>query len=646
MGEHDILSSLDDERRRRFSRAVLDDLRALDAMCSAGLIERGVRRIGAEQEMFLVDRSGRPAPIALDLLPQLGEGYTTEIGRFNLEYNLPPSRLGAGALRDMETTLDSQLARVRAVAAPLGADVLLAGILPSIDPADLVVENLTSLPRYHELNRLITTLAGGPVRTLIQGRDNLQVSLDNVMLEACNTSFQVHLQVSAEEFAHFYNVAQVVAGPVVAAAANSPLLLQHRLWHETRIPAFEQSIDVRSAPSRQRGTWQRVSFGEGWVDHSLIELLQDQVARHRVLMMGDTGESSLDALARGEVPRLRALCLHNGSVYRWNRACYGIIDGKPHVRIEHRPLPAGPTVIDEVANAALLLGLLLGMAHAHGDVRTRFSFGDVRGNFVAGARYGLYAGFRWEGGETIDARTLLSERLIPLAREGLREAGVGTDECDRYLGLMDARVRSGRNGAAWMLEAYHALNEIRSPTARCQVLTRAIMARQWNGVPVHEWSLPSMSDEDRWQERFRRVSQVMSTDLFTIGPDDLVDVAAAVMHWKRIRHVPVEDATGRLVGLVSYRALVRLVGEGRGGARVPVREIMSPDPVTVGPGESCRNAMHIMHDRRLSCLPVVHDGRLVGIVSERDFLQVALELFDGMLAQDEHDPLPERPRGP
>ena len=645
MGEHDILSSLDDERRRRFSRAVLDDLRALDAMCSAGLIERGVRRIGAEQEMFLVDRSGRPAPVALDLLPQLGDGYTTEIGRFNLEYNLPPSRLGAGALRDMETNLDSQLARVRAAAAPLGADVLLAGILPSIDPADLVVENLTPLPRYHELNRLITTLAGGPVRTLIQGRDNLQLSLDNVMLEACNTSFQVHLQVSAEEFAHVYNVAQVVAGPVVAAAANSPLLLQHRLWHETRIPAFEQSIDVRSAPSRQRGTWQRVSFGEGWVG-SLIELLQDQVARHRVLMMGDTGESSLDALARGEVPHLRALCLHNGSVYRWNRACYGIIDGKPHVRIEHRPLPAGPTVVDEVANAALLLGLLLGMAHAHGDVRTRFSFGDVRGNFVAAARYGLYAGFRWEGGEAIDARTLLSQRLIPLAREGLRDAGVTTEECDRYLGLMDARVRSGRNGAAWMLEAYHALNEIRSPTARCQVLTRAIMARQWNGVPVHEWSLPSMSDEDRWQERYRRVSQVMSTDLFTIGPDDLVDVAAAVMHWKRIRHVPVEDATGRLVGLVSYRALVRLVGEGRGGARVPVREIMSPDPVTVGPGESCRNAMHLMHDRRLSCLPVVHDGRLVGIVSERDFLQVALELLDGMLAQDEHDPPPERPRGP
>ena len=480
MGEHDILSSLDDERRRRFSRAVLDDLRALDAMCSAGLIERGVRRIGAEQEMFLVDRSGRPAPVALDLLPQLGDGYTTEIGRFNLEYNLPPSRLGAGALRDMETNLDSQLARVRAAAAPLGADVLLAGILPSIDPADLVVENLTPLPRYHELNRLITTLAGGPVRTLIQGRDNLQLSLDNVMLEACNTSFQVHLQVSAEEFAHFYNVAQVVAGPVVAAAANSPLLLQHRLWHETRIPAFEQSIDVRSAPSRQRGTWQRVSFGEGWVG-SLIELLQDQVARHRVLMMGDTGESSLDALARGEVPRLRALCLHNGSVYRWNRACYGIIDGKPHVRIEHRPLPAGPTVVDEVANAALLLGLLLGMANAHGDVRTRFSFGDVRGNFVAAARYGLYAGFRWEDGETIDARTLLSQRLIPLAREGLREAGVDCDECERYLGLMDARVRSGRNGAAWMLEAYHALNEIRSPSrasgmSRCESSVRASMA--------------------------------------------------------------------------------------------------------------------------------------------------------------------------
>ncbi|HEX5819068.1 MAG TPA: CBS domain-containing protein [Gemmatimonadales bacterium] len=640
MGEHDVLPSLDDEQRRRFSRAVLDDLRALDRMCTAGLIEQGMRRIGAEQEMFLVDRSGRPAPIALDLLPELGEGFTTEIGRFNLECNLPPSLLGPGALRAMEADLDTQLARVRAAAQQRGADVLLAGILPSIDLADLVVENLTPLPRYHELNHLITTLTGGPVRTLIQGRDNLQVSLDNVMLEACNTSFQVHLQVSAEEFARFYNVAQLVAGPVVAASANSPILLQHRLWHETRIPAFEQSIDIRSAPSRQRGTYQRVSFGEGWVNDSLLELLQDQVARHRVMMMGETGESSLDVLARGEVPRLRALCLHNGSVYRWNRPCYGILDGKPHLRIEHRPLPAGPTVVDEVANAALLLGLMLGIERTYGDVRARFNFGDARGNFVAAARYGLYAGFRWEGDEAIDARTLLSQRLIPLAREGLREAGVTTEECDRYLGLMDARVRTGRNGAAWMLEAYQALGGIRSPTVRSQVLTRAIMARQWIGVPVHEWTLPSMSDEGRWQERFQRVSQVMSTDIFTIGPDDLVDVAAAVMHWKRIRHVPVEDAGGRLVGLVSYRALVRLVGEGRGGQPVPVREIMQPDPVTVSPAESCRNAVRLMHDRKLSCLPVVHEGRLVGIVSERDFLQVALELFDGMLAQDERDPPP------
>jgi CBS domain-containing protein len=431
-----------------------------------------------------------------------------------------------------------------------------------------------------------------------------------------------------------------VAGPLVAAAANSPILLQHRLWHETRIPAFEQSIDIRSAPSRQRGTYQRVSFGEGWVNDSLLELLQDQVARHRVMMMGETGESSLDVLGRGEVPRLRALCLHNGSVYRWNRPCYGILDGKPHLRIEHRPLPSGPTVIDEVANAALLLGLMLGIERTYGDIRARFNFGDARGNFVAAARYGLYAGFRWEGSEAIDARTLLSQRLIPLAREGLREAGVTAEECDRYLGLMDARVHSGRNGAAWMLEAYQALGDIRSPTVRSQVLTRAIMARQWIGVPVHEWTLPSMSEEGRWQERFQRVSQVMSTDIFTIGPDDLVDVAAAVMHWKRIRHVPVEDANGHLVGLVSYRALVRLVGEGRGGQPVPVREIMHPDPVTVSPAESCRDAVRLMHDRKLSCLPVVHDGRLVGIVSERDFLQVALELFDGMLAQDERESPP------
>jgi CBS domain-containing protein len=640
MGERDVLSSHDEEARRTFTRALLDDLQVLEHLCRSGAIESGVRRVGAEQEFFLVDRAGRPASIGPDLLPELGDGFTTEIGRFNLEYNMPPALLGPGALHGMEAGIDRALRRARAAAAGREADVCLAGILPSLEPSDLVLANLTPLPRYHELNELVTSLSGGAVRTHIQGRDALQVTLDNVLLEACNTSFQVHLQVSADEFARCYNAAQLAAGPVVAAAANSPLLLQRRLWQETRIPSFEQSIDIRPATSRLRDTWQRVSFGEGWVNEGILELLRDQVARHRVTMIGDPGESSLAALQRGEVPRLRALCFHNGSVYRWNRPCFGITDGRPHLRIEHRPLPAGPTVVDEVANAAFFLGLVLGTLARHGDVRGPFTFADARGNFLAAARYGLQATFRWERGETVHARTLIAETLVPLARDGLRDAGVPAAEADRYLGVIEARVRSGQNGAAWTLDAYHRLGAIRSPAVRSQVLTRAIMARQWRGTPVHEWDLPTMADEGSWQQRYQRVAQVMSTDLFTLGPDDLVDVAASVMQWKRIRHVPVEDGEGRLVGLLSYRSLLRLVAEGRAGERVPVRQLMRPDPVTVSPVATCRDAIRLMHERNVSCLPVVHDGKLVGIVSERDFLHVAMQLVDGMLAESEHTPLP------
>lgn len=645
MGQHQVSTEVDEERARRFSRALLDDLRTLERMCAMGIFERGVRRIGVEQEMFLVDRTGRPAPQALDLLATLGDpAFTTEIGLHNLELNLAPCVFGPGCFRDMEARLEDALGRAREAAHGLGGDILLAGILPSIELTDLVLANLTPLPRYQELNRLITALAGGAVRTLIQGRDNLQVSLDNVVLETCNTSFQVHMQVDAEEFPRFYNIAQLVSGPMVAAAANSPLLLQHRLWHETRIAAFEQAIDIRSVSNRMRDTWQRVSFGEGWVNDSVVELYQDQVARHRVTLMGETGESSLAQLERGEAPALRALCIHNSSVYRWNRPCYGVLDGRPHLRIEHRPLPAGPTILDEVANAALFLGLLLGAERRYGDVRTRFSFGDVRGNFLTGARYGLNATFQWEAGTTVPARTLITEHLLPMAHDGLALAGVPPEERARYLGVIEARVRGGRNGALWMLEAFEALRDIRSRGLRSQVLTQAVMRRQWTGQPVHEWSLPSPTERGVWTERFQRVAQVMSTDLFTVGPGDLVDVAASLMQWKRIRHVPVEDDQGRLVGLVSYRSLLRLVAEGHAAQPVPVREIMHADPLTVSPGESCLTAMRVMQQRGVACLPVVHEGRLVGIVSERDFLPVARALFEEALARqrDESEPADRR----
>ncbi len=631
MGNRDVATDADEEQRHAFARALLEDIDALTQMVQSGMLERGVRRIGFEQEMFLVRPSGRPAPIAMEMLTQLDDAsFTTEIGRYNLEFNVTPTTLESGCLAALEEQLHAALARARAAAHTMDADVVLTGILPSIQLADLVLENLTPLPRYRELDRLITSLSGGEVRTLIQGRDNLQLSLQNVMLETCNTSIQIHLQMDLEQMSRIYNITQLVAGPMVAAAANSPLLLQHRLWHETRIPTFEQSVDIRSTANRQRGTWQRVHFGDDWVSDNILDVYRDQIARHRITLLGDTGESSVDALARGEIPPLRALALHNGSLYRWNRLCYGISNGHPHLRIEHRPIASGPTVLDEVANTALFLGLVFGLDGEVDDVRSQFAFSDAKSNFVAAATSGLDATMHWQDGNAMPVRELLRDVLLPLAQRGLHRVGVSDAESARYLGVIEGRVRNGQNGARWTLDAYESLASIPKRIARAEAVTRAIMQRQWQGVAVHEWSEPTANEAQGWTSHCTTVSTLMTTDVFTVRPDDLIDLAASVIEWKNVRHVPVEDDAGALVGLLSHRQLLEYWSkDGRDSAPVAVREVMHSAPQTVGPLDSAAHALHLMRTLDIACLPVVLDGRLIGIVSEHDFLPLAARWLEG-----------------
>jgi CBS domain-containing protein len=623
MGDGQVHAATDPAATLRYGRALLDDLQALERMCDAGLMERGARRIGFEQEIFLVDRRGRPAPVADAVLAALDDpAFTHEIGRYNLEYNAAPRHLTGGVLAALEDDLDRALHRIREAAAASDAEPFLGGVLPSLDRGDLTLANLTSLPRYHALNEMIMRLAGGTMRTLIQGRDNLQLPLDNVMLESCTTSIQIHLQVDPEELPAVFNIAQVIAAPMVAVGANAPVLLQHRLWHESRIPAFQQAVDIRGNDQRGRGSWQRVDFGEEWVHRSVLEVYRDQVVRHRTLLIAEPEESSLAILARGEVPPLRALSLHNGSLYRWNRPCYGITDGRPHLRIEHRPLPAGPTIVDEVANTAFYLGLVEGMLRDGVEVRDVFQFGDVKSNFYAAARYGLDVTLRWAGGEPIDARTLLLDHLLPMAHGGLAAAGISDAERTRYLGIIEGRVRSGMTGARWTLDAHEALSTHRNPLARTQALTRLLIARQRTGAPVHTWPLPT-PEECVPTPAGTRVADIMSTDLFTVRPDDLMDVAASVMEWKHVRHVPVEDDAGTLVGLISHRELLALLATPGDARPRAVGEIMRPSPLTIRPSASCADALELLRDGTLGCLPVVENGQLVGIVTERDFLPFA-----------------------
>jgi CBS domain-containing protein len=504
------------------------------------------------------------------------------------------------------------------------------GILPTLAQTDLGLDAMAPLPRYRELNDLLTTLAGGSFRTLIKGLDELQVSHDNVLLEACATSFQAHFQVGPEEFPRLYNLAQVVSAPVLAGAGNAPILLGHRLWHETRIALFEQSLDTRSEAHKARGIRQRVSFGDRWVRASVLEIFREDVAHFRILLTADVHESSLEVLARGEIPQLHALCLHNGTVYRWTRPCYGLVDGRPHLRIELRSLPAGPTVLDQVANAAFYFGLMVSLADDPGDVTTVMSFDDAKENFLAGARYGLKAQFRWFDGETISARSLILERLLPLAHAGLESAGIPAADRDRYLSVVEARVRSGQTGAQWALDSLSALEGLKSRDAQCRALTQAMLTRQRAGRPVHEWTLATEAELTDWREHCRTVGQIMTTDLFTVHPEDLVDVAASLMEWEHIRHVPVEDSDGKLVGFLTHRMLFRYLAHRQAGGGEPaaVREIMHPDPVTTTPETSCLEALQLLRDRRVSGLPVVRGDRLVGIITERDFLSITVRLLE------------------
>ncbi len=325
MGDHNVSQEPSEPESNAFMRALLNDLAALDRMIATGQIESGIRRIGAEQEMFLVDRHLRPLPVAAEVLKQAADSrLTTEIGKFNLEANLSPQHFSNGCLRAMEQEIEELIRMVREAANLYGAEVLLTGILPTIRQSDLTLDNLTHSPRYLELNRTMSRLRRGNFSAYIKGLDELQVCHDNIMLESCCTSFQVHLQVGPQEFVPLYNLAQLITAPIVAAAANSPLLFGHRLWHETRVALFQHSVDERSSAHLARGHPTRVSFGERWLKESVLEIFREEIARFQVVIRTRLEEDPMAVLARGEAPRLLALRLHNGTVWRWNRPCYGV----------------------------------------------------------------------------------------------------------------------------------------------------------------------------------------------------------------------------------------------------------------------------------------------------------------------------------
>ncbi|MBK9436686.1 MAG: CBS domain-containing protein [Chloracidobacterium sp.] len=635
MGEHDIKTGHNEEQMRAFTLSVLSDLQAFEYMFDNGHFSDEVCRIGAEQEMFLVDSAMRPTPRSLDVIADAGDPrLTTEIGLFNLEANLSPREFKGDCLSLMENELNELLGIVRNVMTKFGGGVVMAGILPTIQKSDLTVNNLTPHPRYHEIDRIVTELHGENRMIHIKGLDELQLTLQNTYIEFCNTSFQIHLQIAPGDFVRYYNWAQALSAPVLAAAVNSPLLLNHRLWHETRIAVFKQSTDTRSLTHRQRNQKPRVNFGDDWVNNSILEVLREDVVRYRILLTQAVEENSLEVLAAGGVPELKSWRLHNGTIWRWNRPCYGILDGKPGLRIEARYLPAGPTVIDQMANAAFFLGLLTEMPEEFGDIRDFMSFDDARTNFYNAARYGLKGQIRGLDGQSRRIGRIILEELLPRARKGLARANVDEADIGRLLDVIEQRVITERTGAQWMLDSYESMGSNSKPTVKLRTITATMKSHQDNDdIPVHEWDLAEIPEGCEWIDSYRTVEQFMSVDLYTVRPEDIVDLAASLMHWRHVRHVPVEDDSGKLIGLVSHRDLLELIAQGKcsTGQTLVISDVMKTDIISVTPGTSSIDALQLMREKNVGCLPVLDEGRLVGLITTYDFLTVSAKLLEERL---------------
>lgn len=644
------------EERRRFTRAILTDLRALERMLDEGLFDEGPPHIGAEQEMFLIDRATfEPVRGSLRMLEALNDPhFTTELGLFQLEMNADPQPFSGAGLSALERQLTSLFDRCHAVGDTLGIVPVLVGILPTIRKSDLGLDSMVPSPRYRTLNAATTAMRGEHYDFSIKGIDELQVKHDSVMVEACNSSFQAHLQVAPADFARMYNLSQALVAPVLACACNSPVLFGKRLWAETRIALFEQAVDTRKTGTHLRDASARVSFGNRWCEKGILEIYKEDVARFRSLVGTDLDEDALEVLERGQIPQLKALRLHNGTIYRWNRACYGYDPKRPHLRIEMRVMPSGPTIVDEIANVALWLGLMNEFGATVDDVRHHMEFEQARANLYAAARDGIGAHIAWLDGVEKPAQRLILDDLLPKAEAGLRRANIDEADIARYLSVIETRVRTMRTGARWMLGSLAGMKERGSPGEKLVALVAATVKHQRTGRPVAEWERARLDDVPSARTSYLKVGQYMTTDIFTVQPDDAVQLVADLMGWERIRHVPVEDRDGRLVGLVSYRSVLRFLNglhgggkraEGKDPALTPVSDIMRRDVFTVTPDTETLDAIRLMRRYRIGCLPVVQDGHLVAILTEEDFMGIASDLLEQQLARkgSEHPP-PETER--
>ena len=619
MGEHKINIVTGEKGRMAFLNHLLDDLKCLERMYKKGMIEDDKVCIGAEQEFCLVNDQWRPAKNGPELLKKINDPhFTTELARFNLEINLDPVELCNDAFPQVERQLRTLLKKAMDVANKEHSKIVLTGILPSISKHELELDFMTPDPRYYALNDLLREARGDDFTMQFSGVDELSIKHNSVMFETCNTSFQMHLQIDSKDFTSSFNWAQAISGPVLGVSVNAPLLFGKELWSETRIALFQQSIDTRTVSMAQTEQQARVTFGTNWITGNVIDFYKKEVSQFKILLSKEIQKSSLKELKEGKIPKLGALSLHNSTIYRWNRPCYGVRNGKPHIRLENRYIPSGPTITDEIANLAFWVGLMKGRPKEFDQLPDKMDFQDAKSNFFRAARTGSEATMNWMG-KVIPLKELVLNELLPISRNGLELMNIDQIIIDRYLDVIRERLLN-HTGSQWIVKNYRTLKKTLKPNDALIALTEAIHENQQTYDSVKEW--PSLKDQASFKPASTKIGHIMTSSLVTANPSDLGRLTLKFMKWNNIHHLPVVNNNENLVGLITWRHLKQYWDKVHGsGNLISAKEIMVTNVFTVETSTPIKKAIAIMKKHEIGCLPVIQDNRLVGIVTIKDLIK-------------------------
>ena len=489
MGEDVAATQFSREDRQRYRDKVKRNLDVFARMLREARFDAEKRSIGLEIELNLTDDAGDPAMANAEVLENIADdAFVTELGQFNIEINIPPQMLEGRVFDDLEERIRGSLNAAEDKSREVGAHMMLVGILPTLRPEQLHARALSANPRYALLNEQVFAARGEDLQLSITGVERLSATADSIAPEAACTSVQLHQLIHPDAFAAHWNAAQAISGVQLAVGSNSPFFFGRELWRETRIALFEQATDTRPEELKAQGVRPRVWFGERWIT-SIFDLFEENVRYFPALLPLVEDEDPEVVLEAGDTPRLPELRLHNGTIYRWNRPVYEVVRGRRHVRVENRVLPAGPTVVDILANAAFYYGLVRMLVESERPLWTQMSFSAAEDNLHAGARDGLDARVYWPGVGDVPVTELVLRRLLPLAHEGLERFGVDPVARDRLLGIIERRCVLEANGASWQSRTFRRLYEergldrheaLRQMTVRYRDLMHA-------NEPVHTW---------------------------------------------------------------------------------------------------------------------------------------------------------------